>query len=730
LFLSTTFSFFKTKKVSFLLYSLSHIFTGLWIITIFDVVILGGASSADATIINRVAFAASALAIYFLALYLVSEFALFGRVIQRLIVAVFSIFAIINVYISLAPGLVVVEYFPELSKAEYGPMRTLFTILIVLSWIIPLIAMFLYYPKSRGIQRFQLKFLMPSLFVTILFLFGTNLLLPTIVGSSNVSALGPIFISIYFAALFYSSFNYRLINVPQIIRGLGNVTLKVAYVLAIYFFLDSIQSPSFSIAFLVIIGAISDRILKLIDQFTTELNSNQQAFVQLELLLNTISKELNLVKLCNEIEDLSRNIFRGHKTSVIVMNAKSRDILYKSKDLRGLFIVNKLFQQWARSDEHRILTIEEVELVLQDPNFDNTVLYKELHKFMVRNDIGLIAPLDKKVIINGVFMVSRKKEGIFNMNEIKFAESIASNCSVAISRAMLYKETRDFASFLEDTVSQRTLQLQQANAQLETLVTELKTVDQAKSEFISIASHQLRTPISIIRGYVSMLLDGDFGPVPDEQRLMLNKAQQSVKQLINIVEDILNASRIEQGRLVITPEEFDVADLLKTVTSELKQKASKKGLALEFISDISNVPLEGDRNKLLEVFMNVVDNAINYTKQGGVYVAMEETKEKILASIKDTGIGIPKESQDKIFKRFSRLDNAKKVRPDGTGIGLYIAKTIVESHGGKVWFESKENAGTTFYIELYKQFPKEMLPNEEEQKAATSQPNALVTVTK
>ncbi|WKZ30545.1 MAG: GAF domain-containing sensor histidine kinase [Candidatus Dojkabacteria bacterium] len=673
---------------------------------------------------------ASALSIYFLALYLITEFALFKPFVHRILVSIFSIFALINVYISLAPGLVVVEYFAELHRAEYGPYRNLFAILLVFSWIIPLIAMFIYYPKSRGIQRFQLKFLIPSLFVTILFLFGTNLLLPTIIGSSNVSALGPIFISIYFAALFYSSFNYRLINVPRIIRGLGNITLKIAYVLAIYFFLDSIENSSFSIAFLVVIGAISSTVLKIIDRYTIEIDDSQQAYAQLEILLNTISKELNLIKLCSEIEDLSRSIFRGHTTSIIVMNSKSRTILYKSKNLRGLFVVNKLFHQWAKSDEHRVLTIEEVELVLQDPDFENLVLYKELHKFMTRNDIGLIAPLDKKVIINGVFMVSRKKEGIFSMSEIKFAESIANNCSVAISRAMLYKETRDFASFLEDTVSQRTIQLQQANAQLETLVTELKTVDQAKSEFISIASHQLRTPISIIRGYISMLLDGDFGPVPDEQKMMLGKAQQSVKQLINIVEDILNASRIEQGRLVITPEAFNVAELVKTVTSELKQKATKKGLSLDYISEISNVQIEGDRNKLLEVFMNIIDNGINYTKQGGIYINVEETKDKVLTSIKDSGIGIPKESQDKIFKRFSRLDNAKKVRPDGTGIGLYIAKTIVESHGGKIWFESKENIGTTFFIELPKLFPKELLPDEEDKKMAATQLESLTTISK
>lgn len=335
--------------------------------------------------------------------------------------------------------------------------------------------------------------------------------------------------------------------------------------------------------------------------------------------------------------------------------------------------------------------------------------------WMMENDISVLAPMIKDDGIIGLLLLGRKENAsMYTSIDGDLINDLATSLSWAIDRSFLYKEVASFNKVLREKVDKATKDLRQSNTQLETALAELKTLDQAKSEFISIASHQLRTPISIIRGYISMILDGDFGPIPDEQRTMLGKTQTGVKQLVNIVEDILNASRIEQGRLVITPEPFDIVEAAKTVTNELNQKASRKGLDLSFESKETAIIVNADKNKLFEVMMNLVDNALNYTKEGSVSVKLEDLNDRILFSVKDTGIGIPEDSKDKIFRRFSRLDNAKKVRPDGTGIGLYIAKTIVDAHKGKIWFESTAGVGTTFQFELFKQLPAGTIPDSDD----------------
>jgi signal transduction histidine kinase len=226
---------------------------------------------------------------------------------------------------------------------------------------------------------------------------------------------------------------------------------------------------------------------------------------------------------------------------------------------------------------------------------------------------------------------------------------------------------------------------------------DLKKLDEIKSEFISIASHQLRTPLSAIKGYSAILLDG-MKDSPEKEAL--NKIYLSNERLIKLVNDLLNLSRIERGKMEFHFQEGQLADLLDSVVSELQIIAKRAKLELNY--DKMNLPIiKMDENKLRQVFLNVIDNAIKYTPEGSIAVKTFLDEDNITITIKDTGIGMKKEDIASIYEKFQRGKTGLDIYPNGTGIGLYIANEVIKAHGGKIWAESKGiNTGTTFYIEI------------------------------
>lgn len=252
---------------------------------------------------------------------------------------------------------------------------------------------------------------------------------------------------------------------------------------------------------------------------------------------------------------------------------------------------------------------------------------------------------------------------------------------------------------VEKEVEQRE-QLEALTEQLEHANERLKELDQMKSEFLSIASHQLRAPITAVQGYAANLLDGSYGVLPDYLRDPLNTIREATRLMVNSIEDYLNISRIEQGRMKYEKSEFDVADLAKKVVNELTPVAAKKNLALS-INAPEDLVVTADIGKIKQVITNLVDNAIKYTNEGSVSVAVEQVDAKAKITITDTGVGIPPEEIGALFEKFKRARGANKVNTSGTGLGLYVAKQLIEGHGGAIRIESDGvGKGSRFIIEL------------------------------
>jgi len=235
-------------------------------------------------------------------------------------------------------------------------------------------------------------------------------------------------------------------------------------------------------------------------------------------------------------------------------------------------------------------------------------------------------------------------------------------------------------------------------------VTREKFIERLKTEFVSIAAHQLRTPLSAIKWTIRMLLDGDVGEITQEQRELLEKTYASNERMIHLINDLLNVTRIEEGRFLYNLRKEDIIKLIEKVIAPLKDVAKRKKIKMKFRKPSGKVPMiKIDAEKISLCVQNLVDNAIRYTYPGGevdISVKYLKNKQEILFSVKDTGIGIPKEQQGRVFSRFFRAENAIREETEGTGLGLFITKNIIEAHGGKIWFESEEGKGTTFYFTL------------------------------
>ncbi len=261
----------------------------------------------------------------------------------------------------------------------------------------------------------------------------------------------------------------------------------------------------------------------------------------------------------------------------------------------------------------------------------------------------------------------------------EFMQSITDELGIALANASL------------------TRQLGEINAKLEDANAHLQQMDAMKDEFISIASHQLRSPLTAIKGYLSMLLDNDFGPVPKQHKPVLAQVKQSTNEVINLINDMLSVSRINAQKFELTKAPVHLEEIISDVVNELSALATARSLALKL--ELPVVPLGEltfDPLRIRQVLINFIDNAIKYTERGTVTVSLSKEEGDVVLKVHDTGIGIPKGELDRMFTKFYRAENARQMITSGSGLGLFVAKRIIEDHHATPIIESVEGSGSTF----------------------------------
>jgi PAS domain S-box-containing protein len=232
-------------------------------------------------------------------------------------------------------------------------------------------------------------------------------------------------------------------------------------------------------------------------------------------------------------------------------------------------------------------------------------------------------------------------------------------------------------------------------------ITKAKEVEKMKNEFISLASHQLRTPLTAMKWLIELLLDGEGGKLKKEHRDMIDSINQSNERMIKLVNSLLNVSRIESGRIIVEPMSTDIKELVKGVISEVEVKAREKEQKIVFSCHPNLPKLNIDPKLVRNVYQNLLTNSIRYSPVGSdITLIISKDSKNLISQVSDNGFGIPSNVKDKIFQKFYRAPNAVKVETKGTGLGLYLAKQIVEASEGKMWFISEEDKGTSFWFTL------------------------------
>lgn len=234
---------------------------------------------------------------------------------------------------------------------------------------------------------------------------------------------------------------------------------------------------------------------------------------------------------------------------------------------------------------------------------------------------------------------------------------------------------------------------------IEPNITARKAIDSAKSEFVSLASHQLQTPMTAIRWGVERLLKTEKISLKGQEHL--EAINQSIRKLMILVNQLLDISRIELGRVQLIPRPLELVKFIEQYLEELKVILEQKKLTIKFDQHPPTLSIKIDEVGFRNIIQSLVSNALEYTKPGGkITISLEIQGSRFLLTVSDNGIGIPKSDQTKLFQKFSRASNAQTMKTDGTGLGLYIVAQTIKMFGGKIWFQSQEGKGTSFFVEL------------------------------
>lgn len=323
-------------------------------------------------------------------------------------------------------------------------------------------------------------------------------------------------------------------------------------------------------------------------------------------------------------------------------------------------------------------------------------------------------PLVSQGQVLGYFSLDKNEPGFFTEDSKGLASSLAAQAAVAIQNARLHEALRQHADELEERVAERTTELarrvaevealnrsaQQLNEDLKEAVKKAESADRLKSAFLATMSHELRTPLNSIIGFTGILLQKLVGPLSEEQEKQLKMVQGSARHLLELINDVLDISKIEADQIVLMKEDFDLCASIQSSVEKVRHPADKKGLTL--VTDLlpESVPINSDRRRVEQILINLLNNAVKFTESGSVTIHSRVADGRVKVSITDTGIGIREEDLQTLFKPFRQVDTGITRQYEGTGLGLSICKRLVDLLGGTISVVSDPGKGSTFAFDL------------------------------
>lgn len=553
--------------------------------------------------------------------------------------------------------------------------------------------------KATGVVRLQYMYMLLGVLPILLLAPVTGFIFPIILKNANFIFLSSIYAFIFVGLVGYSIvrhklFDVRLIVVRTIAYSLTIVTVAMIYgfvaydVVARVLFKNQQFSDSQIVVFSIMTVAlvlVFPIIQKFFDRITNRLffrdAYDSQAFLDQfnKVLVSTYDLNKLLVDGSKVIEDNFKATFcvfeiaETRYSAARLMGSPNRNALNSQTSL-------SIYKYLANSD----LTV----IAVDDLDVDG-----KLARIMRDNKVEVLAKLalgSSSKPIGFISLGTKKSGNLYSSQDTKVIEIIANELVIAVQNALRFEEIQNFNLTLQAKVDEATRKLRRANERL-------KELDESKDDFISMASHQLRTPLTSIKGYISMVLEGDAGKVTPMEREMLGQAFFSAQRMVYLIADLLNVSRLKTGKFIIEKTKVNLASIVVQELQQLKETAESRQLKLTYDKPANFPDLMLDETKTRQVIMNFVDNAIYYTPAGGhVNVRLTDTPTTVELRVEDDGIGVAKSDQPHLFTKFYRASNARKARPDGTGLGLFMAKKVIIAEEGTLIFESEEGKGSTF----------------------------------
>lgn len=577
----------------------------------------------------------------------------------------------------------------------FGPLIGLYA-LSLLSIICALFVIVIRNRKKLNYEKqAKLNTFYYSLLLSLPLLLIAQFIIPTVFnwfGLTNIGIFATLILvfGLYYGVIKHRLFNLKLVVVRSMTYGFTILLLSIIYgIISNYasellkgLSSDIIYTELLNITLIVFAVVIYGPLIKYFNKLTNQLfyrdSYNAQDFLNKINSKIVTNKDLHtlLDDVANEIQNtikVSRASFYIDSNALIDFHTAGGDSTLFAKPEWGKFI------DTFNKQETKIIYAS------------SSDIEEKLHTEMRDLDVELVLKMTSKSDVVGYMLLSeRKSGGAFNTQDIQLLEIIADELAITVQNMVQLEQIAQFNITLQKKIDDATKELQQTNEKL-------RSLDEAKDEFISMASHQLRTPLTSVKGYISMLLEGDAGDLNDTQKKFLDQAFISSQRMVYLIADLLNVSRLKTGKFVIEKTPTYLPDVVESEISQLYETAKARELNLEFKKPSEFVTLDLDETKTRQVIMNFVDNAIYYTPRGGkITVALKQLKNSVEYTVTDTGIGVPKKEQHHLFTKFYRAGNAKKSRPDGTGLGLYMAKKVIIAQGGHIIFKTQEGKGSTF----------------------------------
>ena len=581
---------------------------------------------------------------------------------------------------------------------KIGPLYAFTDVFLILYMLAGLVRFATKYKKADIKQKAQIRFVSYGIVIALVINIFTGIVLSLTGSSSKYISLGGISLFLFSLFVTYSMVKHRLFDVRLIVaRSIAYILLLALlaglYGLVVFGITERIAGDGvFGRQVVPVLAALmlvftSPYLRRWLDRITNRI-FYQDAYDP-QVFLDELNKELvSTINTEQLLNDCSEIISKNIKADYCLFGLKETEYFKQ----RVLGNAEKVF---SKSDisEVRATTpnLHEVVLVTEELDDEHADLRKKLRKY----DIAILARLSTDVTSDqeglGYMLLGQKKSGNpYNKQDIQLLEIIANELVIAVQNALRFEEIENFNATLQQKVDDATHKLQRANEKL-------KALDETKDEFISMASHQLRTPLTSVKGYVSMVLEGDAGELEPMQRKLLEQSFASSQRMVYLIADLLNLSRLRTGKFVVEPKPTNLADVIETEVEQLKASAAGRNLTLTYEKPAKFPSLMLDETKIRQVIMNFSDNAIYYTPAGGkINIQLKESKDSVEFTVNDNGIGIPAAEQHKLFAKFYRAKNAQKARPDGTGLGLFMAKKVIIAQGGAIVFKSVHDKGSTF----------------------------------